>query len=201
MKLFYAPNSPFARKARVVIREKGIEGVEEVLTMPMDNEPEFLAINPLATVPALLLPGSRALCDSTVICEYLDSLPSGRPSLYPPHEGRQRWDVLGLAALADGLMDAAVQVVLENRKPETQRAEAWITRKKEAIMRTIGLLAHRKFQPGQPMDIAIIGVVCALDYVRFRLPELDWQGKQPELAAWLAKTVQNGAFPGTAPQP
>ena len=200
MKLFYAPNSPFARKCRVIIREKGLE-VDEVLTMPMDNEPEFLAVNPLGTVPALVLPSSRALCDSTVICEYLDSLPSSKPSVYPAATGKERWDTLSLAALADGLMDAAVQVVLENRKPEASRSAEWIARKKEAILRTISLLAHRKFKPVEQLDIGIIAVVCALDYVRFRLPELDWQEKQPELAEWLSKTVQNGAFPGTAPQP
>ena len=201
MKLFYAPNSPYARKCRVIIREKGIGGVEEVLTLPMDNPPELITVNPLGAVPALLLPSGRALCDSPMNCVYLNSLPSSKPPLLPPATGKERWDVLGLAALADGLMDAAVQVVLENRKPETQRSESWITRKKDAIGRTIALLAHRKFQVGQPLDIGIIGVLCALDYVRFRLPELDWQSSQPELAHWMGKMLQDGAFPATAPEP
>ncbi|NBO19502.1 MAG: glutathione S-transferase, partial [Proteobacteria bacterium] len=67
MKLFYAPNSPYARKCRVIIREKGIGGVEEVLTLPMDNPPELITVNPLGAVPALLLPSGRALCDSPII--------------------------------------------------------------------------------------------------------------------------------------
>lgn len=200
MKLLYAPNSPYARKCRVILREKGlVDRVEEVLTMPMDNPAELIAINPLGAVPALLAGEGRAFCDSPIICEFLDSLQSDAPSLFPG-PGRDRWDILALASLADGLMDAAVQIVLENRKPEGQRSQSWIDRKQEAILRTIGLIAHRRFDP-QVFNISTIGVVCALDYVRFRLPYLDWQGRHPELAQWLEKAVQRPSFSATAPQP
>ena len=53
MKLFYSPNSPYARKARVIIREKNLSSIEEISVMPTENPPELWAVNPLGTVPAL----------------------------------------------------------------------------------------------------------------------------------------------------
>lgn len=202
MKLFYAPNSPFARKCRVVIREKElVTRVQEVVALPFDNPPELVAANPLATVPTLVTDSSRAFCDSPLICEYLDGLESARPSLFPAAGSKERWDVLSLAALADGVMDAAVHVVLEGRKPEAQRSASWIARKEEAVSRGIALIAHHRFMVGVKLDISIIAVLCALDYVRFRLPHLDWQGQHAKLAEWMNEELKRSAFVATAPQP
>ncbi len=75
MKLFYSVNSPFVRKCRVVALEKGLEKRIELVTInPMENPQELLAVNPLGTIPALITEDGLHLCDSAVICEYLDSL-------------------------------------------------------------------------------------------------------------------------------
>jgi glutathione S-transferase len=198
MKLFYAPNSPYARKCRVVIREKELKHVEEVLAMPADNPPELLAVNPLGTVPALQT-GEGPLCDSALICEYLDALPSARPPLFPA--GPARMKALRLAALADGIMDAAVSCVLEQRKAAERRSPEWIDRKEKAILRSIAATAKDRPDEKAPLDIGTLGLACALDYVRFRCMHLDWQGREPELAAWLEHALQRPSFGATAPLP
>src|SRR5689334_21871621 len=107
MKLFYSINSPYARKCRVVTLEKGLANkVEFVKVDPWDNPPELLAVNPLGRIPALIAENGMALCESPVICEYLDTL-SAKPKLIPVNV-EERMQVLGLAALADGIMDDAV---------------------------------------------------------------------------------------------
>ena len=100
MKLFYSSSSPFARKVRVVLREKGLAGrVEEIESNPFSDPADLLQANRLSRVPTLLVDG-LALYDSPVICEYLDSL-SPEPALVPG-EGPDRWRVLRGQALALG---------------------------------------------------------------------------------------------------
>ena len=83
MQLFYSPTSPYARKCRVVARERGLmSGIEETSCNPYDNPEALQAKNPLTRVPALVLDDGTALFDSPVICEYLDGLGEA-PALIP----------------------------------------------------------------------------------------------------------------------
>jgi len=198
MKLFYAPLSPYARKCRVVVIEKKLEDkVELVNVAPLENPPELLAANPLATVPSLVTHKGKMFCESPVICEYLDSL-SNEPALIPV-ESAHRFDALALAALADGIMDAAVSCVMESRRPEEKRSAEWVERKESAIKRTIALIAHRKFVTDTVFDIGIINVVVALNYVSFRLPHIDWKKDYPVLAGWYDAISTRPSFAATAP--
>jgi glutathione S-transferase len=197
MKLFFAPFSPYARKCRVVMLEKGLEAkIELVNVAPMENPPELLAANPLASVPALLLDNGGSLCDSPVMCEYLDGLSPTKPLI--PVDQQKRFDVLGLAALADGIMDAAVSCVIESRKPDAKRTEEWIERKKVAINRTIQTIATMKLSD-TALDIGIINTVVALNYVSFRLPSVEWRRNHTALAAWYDSWSNRPSFASTAP--
>ena len=60
MKLFVSPNSPYARKCRVILREKNLAGIEEIAVNAMENPPELLAVNPLGTVPAMVTPAASS---------------------------------------------------------------------------------------------------------------------------------------------
>lgn len=197
MKLLYSPNSPFSRKCRVVIREKGLV-VEEVVAMPMENPEPLLKINPLGTVPAFISHEGDAFCESPVICEYLDSLPSEAASLIPA-KGNARFAALRLAALSDGIADASVQCFMENRKPADKRNQDWIERKEQAIMRAIDTVAQMRLDPKTPLTIGTIALACALDYVRFRQIHLTWQDTQPQLAKWFEETLQHPSFAATVP--
>ena len=77
MQLIGGVNSPYTRKCRVLVREKWIADVEEVMVNALDNPPELLAVNPLGKVPALVTRDGGVLCDSPLICEYLDALGEG----------------------------------------------------------------------------------------------------------------------------
>jgi len=75
VKLFYSPTSPFVRKVLACAIARGIEGRMELLPTKLYDEasPEFLAANPLGKVPCLVTDDGRALFDSPVICEFLDT--------------------------------------------------------------------------------------------------------------------------------
>jgi glutathione S-transferase len=80
MKLYGGNASPFFRKARVVLEEKGIPYETEFLS-PIPKTPELLALNPIGKIP-ILRDGDVVVPDSSVICAYLEKkVPS--PPLYP----------------------------------------------------------------------------------------------------------------------
>ena len=104
MKLYITVPSPYARKCRVVAREKGLaDRIEEIAVDPYANAPELLASNPLVQVPTLIAEDGLPLNDSPVICEYLDALGTG-PRLLP-ESGEERLRVRRLETLARKAQD------------------------------------------------------------------------------------------------
>lgn len=196
MKLFYSPNSPYARKCRVVIVEKGLEEqVTLIHVNPLENPPELLAVNPLGTVPALVTDAGLHLCASPAICEYLDSLSPQNP-LYPAPHGREC--VLACAALADGIMDAAVACVMEGRRPPERQYSAWVERKQAAVLRALAKFATVPLE-NSPLSIGTLSLAVALEYVNFRLPHVSWQGAYPALAAWQQRFGRRPSLRATRP--
>jgi len=198
MKLFYSVNSPFVRKCRVVALEKGLEKRIELVTInPMENPQELLAVNPLGTIPALITEDGLHLCDSAVICEYLDSL-APEPVLYPKDSARIC--ALAMAEMADGMMNAAVSCVLERRRPADKQSNEWIERKEGAILRTIGKFAKVPLDPSL-LSIGTINLTVALSYVSFRFPHLAWREAHPGLTSWYDDIIKRPSFVATAPAP
>jgi glutathione S-transferase len=198
MQLFYAPFSPYARKCRVVVLEKNLADQVELMNYyPLDNPPELIAANPLARVPSLLLDDGSALCESPVICEYLDSLSPINP-LYPT-EHKARFAALGLAALADGVMEAAVACVMEGRRPVDKQYPAWVERKEAAVMRGIAAMAKDTPPADAPFTIGTLAAVVALEYVTFRCPHLRWREAYRALAKWQDDIAKRPSLAATAP--
>jgi glutathione S-transferase len=107
MILHGASASPFVRKVLVALAIKKLP-YEQIQQMPFTRDPEYRKINPLGKIPTLQ-DGDLTLCDSTVICEYLEDAYPQSP-LYPHNsadKARARWyEELGgtrVAELAAGL--------------------------------------------------------------------------------------------------
>jgi glutathione S-transferase len=202
IKLYCSLTSPYARKVRVVIHELDLAGeVEEIVTDPFNPTPEFLAVNPLARVPALLDDDGEALPDSRLIIDYLVHRRRGQlPS--PPVRGRARWQWLRRSQLADGLIDAAVAIVLERRRPEPIIYPPFLDRQAAVIRRTLAELESQAdaFDAEVP-GIPEITLGVALCYLDFRLPYIEWRGTHPELVAWLSRFELRPSMQQTHPPP
>lgn len=199
MKLFYSTNSPFARKCRVVILEKGLQDkVELIMANPSDNPPELVAANPLGTVPTLLLDNGKSLCESPVICEYLDSLSPQNPLF--PSDKSARFEALALAALGDGIMDASVACVMEGRRPEEKRYQYWTERKENAAKRTIAAIARLNLDKNS-WNIGTINTAIALAYADLRIPHINWRDDNKELTQWFDFVNKKPSMVATAPIP
>lgn len=200
MQLIYAAASPFARKVRVLAAETGllasIEMIDTAVLPTTLNERVNLA-NPLGKIPVLLLDDGESLYDSRVICEYLDTLHQG-PKLLPG-DG-ERWPVLRLAALADGLMEAALLARYEKavREPQ-QQSQAWLEGQLGKVCRALAELERQSAQLHGPLDLAQIGVACALGYLDFRFAEIDWRAAHPALRDFQQTFAQRGSMVVSAP--
>ncbi len=198
MKLFYTLNSPYARKARIIILELGLSSrVEDVLiTLPADAN--FRRLNPLGKIPALVLDDGTVIYDSPVICEYLDTLGNGT---FFPKDGAARWRALTLQALGDGLADAVVRRNQEMRIPEGKRSTEIIERQTKSIESAFAVLD--KDAPNFPAEPTIgeLAVISAIGYLDLRLPNDGWRDRYKELARWLDRISQRPSVDATKPPP
>ncbi len=196
--LFYSPNSPYARKCRIIIAEKNLAGIEQIAVNAMENPPQLLAVNPLGTVPAMITADGLHLCDSSIICEYLDSLPSDSPRLISSDDGA-RLCVMALAEMAGGIIDAAVVCVVEGRRPADKINPPVLERKEKAIMRTIDKIAAANLNFDLPLTLGSLSLAVALLYVDFRLPHLLWRKNHQKLASWADEMAKKPSFLSTKP--
>ena len=197
MKLIYAGPSPYSRKVRVVIAEKGLgDAIQLVACNPFEDASELRAANPLGKVPVLMLDDGTTLFDSPIICEYLDGLGKGR-RLLP--EGAPGWAVRRCHALADGLIDAAFNIVIERRRPESERSASWIERWGGAIDRATAQVDAEVGELGAEPTLAHIAFGCAFGYLDFRLPDRPWREAYPKTAAWFAMFSERPSMVVTKP--
>jgi len=196
MKLYGSLTSPFVRKVRILIEEKAL-ACTFVRENPRLPESNARRLSPLAKVPVLELDDGGALHDSSVIVEYLDSLGQRR---LVPSDPPARWSVLRLHALADGLMESAIRVTLEGRRPESERhvdVVHWETQRIERVLHALEKEPKKLPYFGSEMSLADIAVGVALEYVDFRLT-LDWRKRLPSLAGWLEPIARRASFVKTA---
>jgi len=201
MELFYSPNSPYARKARIIIQELDLEPRVKQTAVALPADARLRAINPLGKIPALLLDDGSVIYDSPVICEYLDDLGQGKffPRAGFFREAQGRWRALTLQALGDGLADAVVRRTQEMRLDDDKRSAEVIRRQTTAIEAAFAVAdrAAPKF-PAEP-TIGEIAIACAIGYLDLRAPFDGWRERYPQLAQWLEIFSQRPSAQATKP--
>ncbi len=194
--------SPFVRKVCIVLAEKNIDYrmMVQGASTPGTRIPEF---NPLGKIPVMVIEGARTLFDSRVIVEYLDGI-QPQPRLIP-EDFLQRIDVLRWQALADGACDAAVAIVGENRRVESERSPSFIAKQAGKIERAIAematVLGERTHCCGDSLTLADIAMGVSLAYVDYRLPDLAWRERHPALAQAADAIAERPSFRRTRNDP
>lgn len=204
MKLYYSGHSPFARKVRVTAIEKGLDGQIELIPADVRTpDADFLRINPLGKVPALVRDdgdnGGGVLIDSPLICEYLDSL-SGDPRLFPP-DGEARWKALKLHALADGIFDAGILYQMERMRADGKRSQRQLDRQADKFARGLDSIENDISVTEGPLNIGQIALACGFGYVDLRIGREFWAEGRPILAAWVDAFSQRPSMQATEPPP
>ncbi len=202
MKLIGSLTSPYVRKVRIVMAEKKLDYQHELEDVWANDK--IMKSNPLGKVPCLVLPGGEAIFDSRVIVEYLDT--RSPVSRLIPEGSRERIEVRTWEALADGILDAAILARLEQTwagRTDAQRSPAWIERQMHKIDVSLDAistgLADKPWCTGIHLSLADIAVGCALDYLTFRFPQIDWRARHANLAKLADKLAARASFADTRP--
>jgi glutathione S-transferase len=200
MKLLYTPNSPYARKVRIVALEKHIELVLQEVVLGAPDSP-VKQHNPLGKIPVLILGDGDNLYDSRVIVEYLDFHTPVARLIPQDHNARisvRRWE-----ALADGICDAAIAAMMEGRRPPEQQSQANIDKQFGKVMLGLEVLNldvyKKKWCVNETFSLADIAVGCMLGYVDYRHKNLNWQDNYPNLAKHYSLLVKRPSFKQTMP--
>jgi glutathione S-transferase len=201
MKLIGSVTSPYVRKVRVVMAEKKLDYSFEQENV-WGAETKIHQSNPLGKVPCLVMEDGSTMYDSRVIAEYLDTL-TPVCKLLPPN-GRDRADVKVWEALADGVLDAAVLVRLERTlRPKEQQSEPWIERQMGKVSAGLQVMSDRlgdsPFCMGNHYTLADVAVGCALGWLLFRFPEIEWRAEYPNLVRLFDKLSERQSFKDTVP--
>jgi glutathione S-transferase len=198
MKLYGSLTSPYVRKARVLLAEKGLD-IEFVVADPYAADTPVAMYNPLGLVPVLVRDDGSPLFDSPVVLEYLDALKA--PPLVPA-SGKPRWQVLRWAALADGILDQCVGRTMELRRPTSQQSAEANRRRELKIARALAFaengVSGGAYLETTRLTMADIALAAALEYIDFRYPH-DWRSRTPRLAAWHKGIGARPAFVATRP--
>lgn len=193
--------SPFVRKVRIALEEKGLDYELEAV-MPMNVSDEFKAISPLGKIPVYEEDG-WTVPDSSIIADYLDRTADGI-SLYPT-DPRERAEAAFLEEWSDtALIGQAVGPIFSNRvvKPMFLNQEA----DQEAVDRALSedlpklqdylesrLADGAAFFVGGALSIADIAIAAA--YVNLsHAGESPDASRWPKLAAWLESMYQRPAL-------
>jgi glutathione S-transferase len=192
-----SPASPFARKVRIAASVLGLADKIEVRETDLNNPADSVRVqNPVGKIPTLILDGGEALFDSRVILEYLDHLAGGGRII--PREPKARFAALRLQALCDGIADASLLQVYENRyRPAEMKVQSWVDLQAGKVAR--GLAALEAAPPAlDPVpDVGQIALACVLGYRDLRFGG-SWRADHPRLVAWLDKfNAQVPAFAQT----
>ena len=154
MKLYGAPQSPFVRKVRIALEEKGL---------PYELEGPAPALHPQGKMP-VLRDGDVVVPDSSVICAYLEKKhPS--PALYPA-DPADLARALYLEEYADAHMAEGMGAIVLERfvKPQLLGQPT-----DEARLRELLAAAETRWC-GKPSSAAGNPVPAVLDYLESQLP-------------------------------
>ena len=199
MKLYITPGSPYARMARIMVLEKGLEKrVEFVQAKTRTVDSPYYAISPSGRVPYLVCDDGRGFEESAVICAYLDHL-EGKPEFDLP-SGEEVWEARRLESAARSLVDGISVWNRELVRPQNEQSPGLIKHEMERARRLVNLwekeIGHPYMQG--PLNIAQLTLACALG-LEARNPGFRWRPDHPKLVEWFTRVAARPSFVATAP--
>lgn len=197
MQLYMSPTSPFARLARVVVMEKGLQDrIEMVPVNPWDSTPEFVQVNPISKVPALVTDAGLTVTESLLVAQYLErGFPD--PALIPAADVDAVYHKLGLG---HGLADQAVAIIATGKMAGEQGVpKGLVERRTEGLNRTLAALEEHLAGRAARPDLGDLAVAIGLEYLDFRFPDMDWAGRFPSLKDWYAGLRERPSLAETRP--
>ena len=199
LQLISATPSPYARKVRIALAEKGI-AFELLTEVPWNDTTSTPKFNPLEKLPVLILEDGSSVYESNYILQYLE-LKYPTPPMLPA-------DVDGMLAarklevLCDGVCDALVLTFFERMRGEGASPE-WTARQRRKIdggvKEMARLVGKGEWAVGDRFSLGDIAAGTLVGYMAVRFPELPWRTQYPDLAALSDRLEQRPSFKNSVP--
>ena len=106
--------------------------------------------------------------------------------------------MLRLQAAADAVTGNIVRLRVEDMRPEALRWPSLVERVMRKTRHALDALEAQGDAGG--FDLGEIALICALDYVDLRAPELEWRSGHPNLLARWERVRERPSFVATRPQ-
>ncbi|HET9403451.1 MAG TPA: glutathione S-transferase N-terminal domain-containing protein [Burkholderiales bacterium] len=199
MKLYITPGSPYARMARIVVLEKGLESrVEIIAAQTRLADSPYYRINPSGRVPYLVRDDGVGLEESSVICAWLDHL-DAKPAFDLP-AGDPAWEARRLEALARSMLDGLAVWSREILRPQVEHSPAVVQHEAHRSRRMADLWEAEISHPLMrgALNMTQITLACALG-LDARIPDFQWRPNHPRLSAWYDAIAARPSFAATAP--
>jgi len=198
MKLYITPGSPYARMARIVVLEKGLQDrVEVVVALTRAADSPYYAINPSGRVPYLVRDDGVGMAESALICAWLDRL-DGRPALAWPAE--DAWEARRLEGLARSMLDGVAVWGREIARPANEQSSTVIQHEKARAQRMADIwereVGHALMR-GQ-LNLMQLTLACALG-MNARNPDFQWRPGHSKLEAWYDEFAARPSFRAAGP--
>jgi glutathione S-transferase len=202
--LYFSPNSPYARKVRIVLAEKGLEF--EPKPMDTSTPPEgFSRLNPNLRVP-VLVDGNRTVFESNIVVDYLlRTYPKeGGSAKQPLAPGLTRpdhhWDDVTTLVTIETMLDTGINLFQLSKDGLNPDRASYLKKELSRTQTCLDWLEARAkpegFVPGQ-FSILDLNLVCALQWADFRKP-FSWRGRK-NLEAIVAKYADRPSVHSTCP--
>lgn len=202
MKLLSARPSPYARKVRIALAEKGLD-FELITEVPWNEGASTPAYNPLEKLPVLILDDGETVFESDYILEWLEAKRPAPPLV--PSDPDQRLAARRFEVVADGVCDAFVLYFFESMREPDKQSQPWMDRQMRKINGGVADLARRVpadgFCVGDAFSIADIAVGTVMLYLDVRCPDYEWRSAHPELAQAVDRLAARPSFAATKPVP
>ncbi len=191
IQLYDNPLSPYARKVRLALYEKGLEFEKHEIHTKSQRD-ELLRVNPRGEVPALV-DGGATIYDSAVICAYLEDRYPQVPLL--PADPVERARCRRLEKISDGAVDVAGILVFISKmmRPELEQQFPELPAKVTAAVEDVydfleREIAGRQVFAGEAFSIAeaaLLPHLSVLVFVGYPIGP-----SRPQLTAWLERMNQ-----------
>ena len=198
-KLISATPSPYARKVRIALAEKGLP-FELLTEVPWHGTTSTPRYNPLEKLPVLLLPDGSSVYESSYILQYLELKYPRIPLLPDDIDGKLA--ARKLEVLCDGVCDAVVLTLFEKMRAGGGSPE-WLARQRRKIDGGLAEMARivgsRQWATGNNFSLGDIAVGTAVAYLSVRFQELAWRTLHPGLAGLSDRLEQRPSFRDSVP--
>lgn len=202
MKLISATPSPYARKVRIALAEKGIP-FELHTEVPWNDDTSLPQHNPLEKLPVLILDDGAALYESSFILEWIERKHPVPPLLPQDDDGILAHKAID--ALATGVCDALVLVFFERMRAAEHQSLPWMERQLRKVRGGVAEIARRvgdqSYAVRDRFGFADLSAGSTLGYIEVRFPELDWRADHPNLGRYMDGLMRRPSFQGTVPYP